>query len=387
MKKTLLMLCILPCLLSAQNVSVNVVKEKSFVNQIVKDKQAGDRVFVYAGSEKNLPDSVYTYYGKEKRLTSKAAITYDENVRKVQEKGLTDLNYDGVIGDDEGYKIDYVYTAKGDLIEEEVITSFYENDTWVYSGKIVSVYNSPELFLPIEFYVYDYIEGVWVLDWKTIAIELDDKGRPVVLMDSTTHSDSYISVMRYNITYNEIGKLGLVTTFKKIEDTEDEWEPVEKLEFFYDTDGRLKSEDHYDYDYDYVYDEETEEKDWVYEYTTSYAYDEKGNLISEIDSDEDGVLGGYYYTNIYLSNPDANDVILSVQSKIYPNPVSDVLYVTLEGTDNAVVTLVNAVGSVVVQQKTNSSVTSIPVQSFAKGYYFLIVQTDKGIKTHKIIIQ
>ena len=381
------MLCVLPFLLSAQNVSVNVVKEKSFVNQIIKDKQAGDRVFVYAGSENNLPDSVYTYYGEEKRLASKAAITYDESGRKVQEKGLTDLDYDGVIGDNEGYKIDYVYTAKGDLIEEEVITSFYENDTWVYSGKVVSVYNSPELYLPIEFYVYDYIEGSWVLDWKTIAIELDDKGRPVVLMDSTTHSDSYISVMRYNITYNEIGKLGLVTTFEKIEETEDEWEPVEKIEYFYDTDGRLTNEDHYDYDYDYVYDEETEEKDWVYEYTTSYAYDEKGNLISEIDSDEDGMFGGYYYTNIYLSNPDANDVILSVQSKIYPNPVSDVLYVTLEGADNAVVTLVNAVGSVVVQQKTNSSVTSIPVQSFAKGYYFLIVQTDKGVKTHKIIIQ
>ena len=384
MKKTLLLLCVLPCLLSAQNVSVNVVKEKSYVKQIIKDSKEADRVFVYAGPGNNLPDSVYTYYGEEKRLASKAAITYDENGRKVQEKGLTDLDYDGVIGDNEGYKIDYVYTAKGDLIEEEVITSFYENDTWVYSGKVVSVYNSSELNFPIDFYVYDYIEGSWVLDWKTIAIELDEKGRPVVLMDSTTHSDSYISVMRFNITYNEIGKLGLVTTFEKIAETEDEWEQVEKIEYFYNEKGQLTREVHYDFDYDYY--GSTEEKDWVYEYTTSYAYDEKGNLISEIDSDEDDVFGGYYYTNIYLSNPDANDVILSVQSKIYPNPVSDVLFVTIEDADNAVITLVNSAGSVVVQQKTNSSVTTIPVQSFAKGYYFLIVKTDKGIKTHKVII-
>ena len=385
MKKTLLLLCVLPCLLSAQNVSVNVVKEKSFVKQMIKDSQAVDRVFVYAGPGNNLPDSIYTYYGEGKRLMSKAAITYDENGRKLQEKGLTDLDYDGIIGEDEGYKIDYTYTQKGDLIEEVIIMSFIENGTWIFAGKNVNVYNNAELNFPIEFYVYDYIEDNWVLDWSTIATELDDKKRPIVCMDSTIHSESYTSVMRYNITYNEIGKLGLVTTFEKIEETEDEWEPVEKIEYFYNEKGLLTSEDHYDYDYDYY--EETEDKDWIYEYTTNYAYDEKGNLISEVDGDEDGVFGGYYYTNIYLSNPDANDVILSVQSKIYPNPVSDVLFVTIENADNAAITLVNAVGRVMIQQKTSSLVTSIPVQSFAKGYYFLIVQTDKGTKTHKVIIQ
>ncbi len=75
MRKFLLMLCAFPCLLGAQSVTKNVIKEKSLIQQFVKNRQAESRVFVYSGSESNLPDSIYTYYGEERELVSKAALT------------------------------------------------------------------------------------------------------------------------------------------------------------------------------------------------------------------------------------------------------------------------------------------------------------------------
>ena len=377
MKKILLLLGVLPCLLSAQN----VVKERSLVKQMIKDKQLEDRVLLYSGSEKNLPDSVYTYHGQDKDLISKSALTYDNNGRIVQEKGVRYLNYDGVSQGSEEYKIDYVYTQKGNLIEEDVTTSYLVNGEWISAYKVVSVYNSADLYSPIEYYVYNYDGDNWVLDWSTTATEFDDKNRPIVYMDSTFYPsyDADTFVMRMNMVYNEIGLYSLITTFIPVDEAGEEWMPLEKIELVYNEDGKLVRDVHSDYD-KYVL-------AWIPSYTYSYEYDEAGNRISEIESSEYGVTDEIYYTNIYSSIPDANSVLLSVQAKIYPNPVSDVLYVTLEGIDNAVVTLVNAAGRVVAQQNISHSIASIPVQSFAKGYYFLVIQTSKGTKTHKVIIR
>ncbi|MDR2146835.1 MAG: T9SS type A sorting domain-containing protein, partial [Tannerella sp.] len=117
---------------------------------------------------------------------------------------------------------------------------------------------------------------------------------------------------------------------------------------------------------------------------------EKGNLSYEITVFEgEGYREEFeaFYTNFYESVIDANEVILSFQSAVYPNPVSDVMNVTVEGADNALITLVNINGSIVFQQKTSRRVTPISVKSLTKGYYFLTVQAGKQMKTYKILIR
>ena len=123
------------------------------------------------------------------------------------------------------------------------------------------------------------------------------------------------------------------------------------------------------------------------EYKIEYTYTEMGDMLKkeETESHFENEKWKDYIKTVQVYN--ISNINVSVQSDIYPNPVSDVLYVTLEGADNAVITLVNMAGSVVLQQKTSHPSTSIPVQSFAKGFYFLTVKTDKGIKTHKVIIR
>ena len=427
MKKLLLILFALPFLLSAQNVTTNVAKDKSFVKQMIYGRsaeglintakgksftnkmitvsQTNDRVFTYSGDRNNQLDSIYVYFGEEKVFVGKAFITYDDNGRMVQQKSIFDNNIDGIYdqentfdydgnervvlekymfdedGDgihDEGEKSEFLYAQKGNLIEVEEISSIFGNGTWKYYYKSVTYYNPDNMYTPVESYGYfrNEDEGSWVFSSKKIATEFDDKGRPVVIMDSSQWLDIMAVSCRIVHEYTENGLYSSTTEFRPAAQTEpvEEWEPRYREEFTYNEDDNLIKEVRIQYDFDETV-------------TDDYEYDEKGNVICVITTLDDGEIESVYLKNFYSSGTDANDVIPAIQSNIYPNPVSDVLFVTIDGADNAVISLVNVAGSVVVQQKTNHSTTSIPVLSFAKGYYFLIVQTSKGTKTHKVIIR
>ena len=405
MKKLLLILFTLPYLLSAQNVTTNVAKYKSFAKQIITGRQVNDRVSTYSGDGNNQLDSIYIYYGEEKVFVGKASITYDDNGSMVQQKSIFDYDNDGIYDQentfdyddngrivlekymfdedvdgiyDEGEKSEFLYAQKGNLIEVEEISSTFRNGIWKYYYKSVTYYNPANMYTPVESYGYSHNEneGGWVFSSKKTATEFDEKGRPTVIMDSSQWLDIMTVSCRIVHTYTESGLYSSTTEFRPATHTEpvEVWEPRNREEFIYDEDDKLTKEVRIQYDFDETI-------------TDDYDYDEKGNVISVITTLDDGEIESIYLKNFYSSGTDANDVIPAVQSNIYPNPVSDVLHITIDGAENAVITLVNAAGSVVVQQKTNHSITSIPVQSFAKGYYFLIVKTSKGTKTHKVIIR
>ena len=407
MKKLLLvLLCALPYFLSAQSVTTSVIKEKSsvkqmlksrldaglktakeksFTNQMINDLQAENRVSAYAGTENNLPDSINIYWGEGKLLVAKVVFKYDDKGRIVQERVFYDISEDGIIEENEGFVADYVYTQKGDLIELEVKASVFVGDYGFLALKEVSLYRPEDLSSHIEIYRVVFVESESYSQieyqisyyeddesddgvFERKATEFDTEGRPI-FAEGIDHEQS---PFRYSLEYNEKGLISVVT-FLNSDDS-----PHRKTEYTYNEDNQLITETISEY--------------WngnVGTYTKNYEYDEKGNpnyYYEDFGDEGMGIL--IYLTNYYStgSTPDANDVI-SIKSNIYPNPTSDVLNVTLDGADNAVITLVNAVGSVVVQQNIGNSVTTIPVQSLAKGYYFLIVQTSKGTKTHKVIIR
>ena len=231
-----------------------------------------------------------------------------------------------------------------------------------------------------ESYFYTYEEDSWVESGKVITTKFDDKDRPLECIDSVFNEDGYYADAIFIYTYNESGLFSSVSYGSKVQDeSEEKWNINYKKYYTYNEDGKIIKEVT-----SFYYEEE--EMDWVSE-SADYYYDEHGNLIKIIYTYEDGEIEEISFTNFYSSGSNANEVFLSVKSNIYPNPASDVLNVTIEGADNAVITLVNAAGSIVVQQKTSNLVTSIPVRFFSKGYYFLTVKTSKGTKTHKVIIR
>jgi len=388
MKKILLLLCVCANMAGAQNVSLEKKSETDNTERIVGRTNMEMRIKTRSGTDAILPDSIYTYNGKNKVISKGAAISYDEAGRKILEKGIIDRNSDALLNEEDlAYKIENVYTETGDMMNVEVVESHLENGEWKKYSKIIQIYNISNLFVPVEQYDYTVFNNDWLLFAKTIGTKYDEKGLPVVLMDTLFDTWSFTmgftdvveveEVTRIEVEYNNDGMSEFVIVLIPDGESDNEgWIPYRKRENIYDG-NKLMKDAYYFLD---------EDENWTYSYEYVYDYDDNGNVISMIR--HDGLFGSeVHYKNVYLSGGNSNDVLLSVQSGIYPNPVSDVLYVKIEGADNAVITLVNAAGGIMIRQNTSLTVTSIPVQSFDKGYYFLIVQTDKNIKTHKVIIR
>lgn len=371
MKKNLLLFCVLPCLLNAQSVSRDVMNEKAFFKQLL-EKQQADLISLSSDAHENLPDTIYTYLGEERLLESIEKMIYEENGNKQQIKGLKDLNGDGIISADEMTKVDYSYKLKNDTLEIQEIYAVLHDD-WVDVSKTVSIQKSPDIQL--EYSIYTKRDDAWSLVIKLIAVEFNEKGLPVLYniynSDMTVGGDISFYMCR-EITYDEKNRYSTFTDFFP------DAFPAAKIKFNYNENEKLEKVIRYDY--------KLENEDLFFDYMVEYTYDDKGNLSSKIKKNESGIEEAIYYTNIYPSTVSI-DPVFSVHSIVYPNPVSDVLNVTIDGAEQAVITIINASGSIVSQQKTQQSTTSIPVNTLAKGYYFLTVQTAKGTKTHKVIIK
>jgi hypothetical protein len=379
-------------LVSAQDVTENQSKENRLLSQFDENRLVVRDMDGCSCSPYAFPDSVYIYYGEEEKPGKTAAIKYDGICRRLKEKGLTDLNGDGITEENEWYLKEYTYTSTKDLFEIETLFTCLSNDIWVTVSKEIYVYNTSGLSSPAEYCSYNFRGGEWKLErkQKRTVTEYEGEYRLVVYLDSTfiEKTNGYDTLtVRVEMSYNEKGWCDLSTSFSPTGSTVtgEEWIPTYKTASTYNAIGELIKEVHHSYDL--YYNDGNPEMKWTKQSTVEYAYDEKGNITAETVIDNDGIAHNRArYVNIY-SSATSNEAVFSVQSAVYPNPVSDILHVAIEGTDHAIITLLNASGTVVTTQKTNQQLTLLPVQSLAKGFYFLTVQTSEGIKTHKVVVQ
>jgi len=72
---------------------------------------------------------------------------------------------------------------------------------------------------------------------------------------------------------------------------------------------------------------------------------------------------------------------------VFPNPVSDRIYIDWNGSDRAEIVLLNAFGSEVKKVVLKQNRTGLDVSDLAEGIYFVRVKTANGILTRKIIVQ
>ena len=397
MRRFLLLVCVLPCLLSAQNTPLkNVLKDKASVQRLLKSLPAPKQeqaVTTRSGTTANLPDSVFAYYDAAKtELFRKTYFKYNELGRPTEERWIE-------YWDNEPsweYKTVSSYTRKdGKITVEEITYRLNPQGKWeIAFEKSVFVLNESDLNNPIEIYVYEYDEDAdkWILWMQAKAVKFDAGNRPTVYDVEWSFEEEELGfvqlLLRIENAYNAKGLLSSQSMFLDLSsfpfltevDPDETWLLMQTIEYFYNASLQLVKEVFTEYDLD---------PDYFAITTTEYEYDDKGNvnyIRFFFGDDDDDYYYEYFYTNFYPGGT-GNEVVLSVKSAIYPNPASDVLYVTVEGIGEAVITLAGMNGSTVYKQKTSRTVTSIPVQSLAKGYYILTIQVGNRTKSHKVIIR
>ena len=401
----LLLVCALPCLLYAYNAPVkNVLKDKSSIQRVLKRLPAPKQnkaVATYSSTADNLPDSVYEYSDEAKtKLVKKTYFKYNDLGLPLEEKWIdfSERRDDSSMDDEFGrtFKTEYVYTENDGIITVEQIT-YVQNQAgvWeIFDDKIVYMLNESDLVNPIEIFAYYFDEekDEWILTMKAKAVAFDAGNRPTVYEAEWILDDEDLGIFtmasRLEFIYNEHGLVSSETMFFNLDDIpyytgydpDDPWFLMQKQDFFYNASLQLIKEVFYEYYFD--------DPDYVSITTTEYKYDDRGNInyMYFFFGDDEDYSYESFFTNFY---PDGtgNEVVFSVQSAIYPNPVSDVLVVSIKSVGEAVISLVSLNGSIVYQQKTNQPITSIPVKSFEKGPYFLLIQSGKQTKSHKVLIR
>lgn len=340
-----------------------------------------------SGVNENRPDSVYTYQGKNKTLYSGAAIRYDEDGRKILEEGYLNRNGDNLLDErDQAYRIDYVYTEMEGRLKVEEINRQLTNQEWKASSRIVQLYDRSNPEVPVERYDYSAYNGGWLLFGNTIGTEFDEKGLPVVLMDTifdiypvilgTAEVAAVSEVTRFEVTYNDEGMPEVHIEFTPDEESEkkDVWVPYRKREYIYN--GQNLQNDAF-----YYY----QAGDWAYSYAYTYTYDEKGNRTSMIRVEEEGFGSETYYENRYLSGGNSNEIVTDLSSKVKITFADGYLRVTFEEEALFDVSVHNMQGALVAQRAGNYQEAVLTIKNAASGIYLVRLTSGAYIHTRKFL--
>ncbi len=79
------------------------------------------------------------------------------------------------------------------------------------------------------------------------------------------------------------------------------------------------------------------------------------------------------------------NTITEQQISIYPNPTSGIVHVDLAGKKIQNLKLIDVTGKIVIEKTNANTTTLMDVSSLAKGIYFVILQTENGNQSFKLV--
>lgn len=102
--------------------------------------------------------------------------------------------------------------------------------------------------------------------------------------------------------------------------------------------------------------------------------------------EDDGMMGSFRVMD--TTNNGISALSLGIDGlKIYPNPASETLNITIPSTEKYSVEIFNILGEMVLSSAYNIQHSVLFIQQLQIGLYFVRVKTDKAISTQKLIKQ
>jgi len=340
MKKFLLLVCALPCLISAQNARMNIEpKEKASVQRLIKSlpteqpnrvrtkdgaakslpSEKSNQLRPFAGAANILPDSVYAYYDEANTdLSSKSYFKYNEEGWPIEQIMVSywmtyDWELDEYVKKGHEYKYVYEYTAdKGFMTLKITSYYFWEGEWEIQSEAGIAEYiffesdfrkfftDQKSLDICLEVYIYGLnyyyyydMTDDWIIPYSLKAVEFDAEGRPTVfdLIELTYDYDEdeiIEMVSRMEAGYNDKGLRNILSLFLPSGNPANPWMLDQTEDFFFnddllltkvvitDSDGESKT-----FEYEYNSGGQLIKESQLYSYgwdIYEYKYDEQGNL-------------------------------------------------------------------------------------------------------------
>lgn len=367
MKRFLLMMSLIPCLVIAQKMPERSKLMNWKFMQIQQSALRSDELVVL--------DSMYNYQGKPGVLSQLSRFTNDEMGRPISRM----IEYYSWTGEPGAsfWKREYEYEKN---LREPSVETYYrlEEDTWIITSKDETDFN--EFGVLAETRHYNYEEEEWVLSEKTTVTNFDENGHYVTFIDSIFEGKE-LQIMKGEVTYSEGYKSGIANLYW----WNDEIQKWQHLQI-----NNLTMDDNMNIIHDEAF-EKYEKDEWSPYYDIFYMYDERNNLIEENEISHDGSGDSFFYNryqHFYSDNLiTANQTLTNQHIKIRLENKTQSLTIDLGDATTGVLSVVNLSGKTILQNTLKGQISTTSLQSIPNGIYIIRVYTPQGSKIEKILLQ
>ena len=336
------------------------------------------------GEEWIRDDSIHYYYNDERLLTEYTGAEWKT---------------DHWVG---RYLSEYSYNAQG-LLSEQISRMWYEDDQeWKNNIKYVMTWNEQGQLLTKIRYDQDVYDGPWLEEYKQ---ELSYNAKHLRTISSSAHweSDQW-EIYRYDTV--EYNTSGLPTENRGYYLDEGIMRPDYMHEYSFDASGNLVEyivsnwdknamdlvlygKSNYSYDLDYTVDDLLlpSDSDWESDLNMDYVLNMPLGIHAYQwinDSWEDYKLTKYFYSprNVEGVGVEYNELAMA---RLYPNPVSEMLYVALEeGFNKATLSIYELTGRQVLRRQLNTD-GAVSLAALPAGVYLYSLTVDGKIQSGKLM--
>jgi hypothetical protein len=360
------------------------------------------KVFVYDNNGNNTETYNYELQNNNWTPNSKKIYTFDAQNKLID---VIKSHWNDNINDWKLYEKEE-FTYNNDLVSE-ILKSNWDNvnQSWEINSKSTYTYNSNDILT--EIYLYNYLNQ-WIFD-KRLNYTFDANGKitEVFIYEWDDNFNTWDSWKKKSYLYNTNNQL--------IETIEYDWDNAQWLEeinniYTYNTQGALEEKIMLMFDgSNWVNEYKTEMLNYNYtfsfeqlalpnDYTDFFNLNDDSLLFIYMpingnfyvwddninDWGNDYLYLDFYFSPLNTGSIDKNDTLNFI---VFPNPVDETLHISTNSAEGFKATVYDISGNIVKTIATNDNTTSVDVSNWAKGIYFVKIQSDKGIHTHKIIVK
>lgn len=370
-KKILLLCCLLPSLIVAQDIS-----RHKFPYLMLNSRNTSEPVLRLDPNPFCPLDSTYMWDKLNDRIIAKFTYIYDDSF--VMERIKT-----GYSDNKEVYRMKTTYKRKPEryYFWYEQIDSVFEQNKYVQKSKYTRQYNDKN-------YLTEYKEYESISDspWGDplqiyAAVEFNEENLPVIFMDTTyvhkENSDLDCNIHKWEITY---GTHNVYESFTCYSRTGNEWIPEVKYTNEYDIYGFQSVMEVWG----------MEDNEWKVKLgEIENVYDAGSNKSAYIERDKDNeYIYDIYFEHFYHLDDTHNQEIKPVQTPVFKiENSSRILTVNLLQSVKGKLTITNATGKTVHTQSLQQLITEISLAHFKPGYYIINIQTPTQLKSQSIILK
>lgn len=277
----------------------------------------------------------------------------------------------------------YSYNANMQLTES--IESFYYNafSSWVNIWRNAYIYSTDSTIQEKMVYDWDRDQLQWMEHWKvSYTYNIDGNCDSELWMIQPDTAEIWIDDWFVEYTYDQMGNLTEVTVSEWFPGF-DIWVGYSRVRYTYDTAGRLISTNTYWFDHDQML--------WINELQTSKTYTTDGyHLYTIVKVWSNNTWNSHeFFKFFYSPSSDISELDDELTFEVFPNPTKDELHISfprLSKVERIYIfdNLGKAYHDLIVSNNDQHEI--INLASLPRGVYFVIIESNGGLYSRKVVL-